>query len=69
MGGTGVWWMELSLLGRGSGTDGGSEKPVFVFVFLNFLAIPHGLWDPSSPTSDRTHATCIVKFDSYFTST
>jgi len=45
-------------------------KACFLFLFFfNFLAIPHGLWYPSSPTSDRTHAPCIVKFDSYFTST
>ena len=30
----------------------------FCFCFL-FLAAPHGMWDLSSPTRDRTCATCI----------
>ena len=38
---------------------------VFLFVcFFNCLAMPHGMWDLSSPTRDRTHAPCIGSMES-----
>ena len=45
---------------------GGNKSPplpvlslFFVCLFFNFLATPHGMWDLSSPTRDRTHDPCI----------
>ena len=38
---------------------------VFVFwVFFFFLAVPHGMWHLSSPTSDRTHTPCTGSAES-----
>ena len=36
----------------------------FVFYLKKFLAVPQGLWDLSSPTSDRTLASCVVSCES-----
>ena len=30
-----------------------------LFTFLFFSALPHGMWDLSSPTRARTHAPCV----------
>ena len=30
----------------------------YIFFFFFFLAAPHGMWDLSSLTRDRTHAPC-----------
>ena len=32
--------------------------------FLNFLAVLHGMWDPSSPTRDGTQAPCLGRLES-----
>ena len=34
------------------------------FVFLFFLALPHGTWDLSSLTRGGTHAPCIRSMES-----
>lgn len=36
----------------------------FVFYLKKILAVPQGLWDLSSPTSDRTLASCIGSYES-----
>ena len=42
-----------------------SERPVqFYFLIFNFLAMPHGMWDPSSPTRGRTHTPCSGRAES-----
>ena len=35
-----------------------------ILFFFFFLAMPHGMWDLSSPTRDRTHAPCIGSAES-----
>ena len=35
-----------------------------VFCFFNFLAVPQGIWNHSSPTRDRTHTPCIGSAES-----
>ena len=34
------------------------------FIFKNFLAVPHGMWDVSSPIRDRTHNPCTGTMES-----
>ena len=36
----------------------------YFFFFFFFLAVPHGMWDLSSPTSDRTYIPCIGSAES-----
>ena len=44
------------------------RKPFLIpfFFFLSFFAYPHGMWDLSSPTRDRTCAPCIGKAVFFF---
>lgn len=36
----------------------GIRNTTFFFFFFSFLAMPCGLWNPSSPTMDPTCAPC-----------
>ena len=41
-----------------------TDKIDYLFNFF-FLAAPHGMWDPSSPTRDLTRASCLGSVESY----
>ena len=42
-----------------------TEEPGGVQSIITFLAVPHGLWDLSSPTRDQTPVPCIGSAESW----
>ena len=38
-----------------------TSESIQPFFFLNFLTVPHGMWDLNSPTRDQTHTACIER--------